>query len=181
MVHLRECSTRLLCVWDECGRWLGGYQCAVWHGPQQHYLSANQSAPSRRMPTSLCGASDSLSWSYMWLRFGRYFFFFFSSPPTLTPLKCSYCFLLYVLVPYGCTHSPFWWLYCSWWLIPRIPILGGCALTTISITSESVVVLQTCIRFYLATITVSFVNSSFPASVSLGCQSFIEPSNLLNY
>ena len=73
----------------------------------------------------------------------------------LLPSLLSYCFPFRVLVPYGCTHSPSWRLYCSRWLIPRIPVLGGCVSTTISITSESVVVLQTCIRFYLATITVS--------------------------
>ena len=38
---------------------------------------------------------------------------------------------------------------------PRIPVLGGCGLTTISIASVSVVALQTCICFHLAIITVS--------------------------
>ena len=54
-VCLCECSTRLLCARDECNHWLGGYWCTVWHRPWQHYLIANWSAPSRRMPTSLCG------------------------------------------------------------------------------------------------------------------------------
>ena len=52
---LCECSTRLLCAWDKCDHWLGSYQCAVQHRPQQHYLIANQSASSRRMPMSSCG------------------------------------------------------------------------------------------------------------------------------
>ena len=55
VVCLRKRSTRFLGAWDECNCWLGSHRCAVQHGPRQRYLITNQSAPSRRMPTSLRG------------------------------------------------------------------------------------------------------------------------------
>ena len=90
--------------------------------------------------------------------------FFSFVPIHLPPFSLFQCLLFRVLVPYGCDHNPFWRLYCSRWLIPRISVLGGCVLTTISITSVSVVVLQTCIRFYLANNHSLTCEPSFPAS-----------------
>ena len=103
-----------------------------------------------------------LSWSYTRLRFGRSFSFHILLS-LFTPIETFLLFPFHVLVPYGCVHSPFWWLYCSRWLMPRTVVLGGSVFTTISITLGSVVVSPDLYSF------LSCNNHSLPCEFSLPC------------
>ena len=102
-------------------------------------------------------------------------FFIFSSPYHY-PIEAFLLFPFHVLVPHGCTHSLFWWLHCSRWLIPRILVLGGCVLTTISITLESIVVLRLVFVLLLQSTQSPLWTIPSLHLPLFGCRSLIEPS-----